>query len=51
MTTVPSMAAVIASGTIAAGVAAMGMTIISKNPFYGMVAGIAVRLLGTQLGV
>lgn len=51
LTTIPSVGGVIASGTIAAGMAAMGMTIISKNPFYGMIAGIAVRLLGTLLGV
>lgn len=51
LTTIPSVGGVIASGTIAAGMAAMGMTIISKNPFYGMIAGVAVRLLGTMLGV
>ena len=51
LTTIPSVGDVIASGTIAAGMAAMGMTIISKNPFYGMIAGVAVRLLGTLLGV
>ncbi len=44
LTVMPSVSGVIASGMIGAGMAALGMTILSKNPFYGMVAGILVRL-------
>ncbi len=51
LTVMPSVGGVIASGMIGAGMAALGMTVLSKNPFYGMVAGILVRLLGTAVGV
>lgn len=54
LTVIPSVSAVIAVGTsvaIAAGIAAMGMTILSKNPFYGMLAGVIVNLLAPLLGL
>jgi adenine/guanine/hypoxanthine permease len=51
LTVLPSIGGVIATGAIAAGMAAMGMTILSKNPFYGMVAGVIVKLLGPMLGI
>ncbi len=54
LTVIPSIGAVIAIGTtaaIAAGIAAMGMTILSKNPFYGMLAGVVINLLAPLLGL
>ena len=51
LTVIPSVGGVIASGAIAAGMAALGLTIISKNPFYGMIAGVIVKLLGPMLGL
>ena len=51
LTVLPSVGSVIASGAIAAGMAALGMTIISKNPFYGMIAGVIVKLIGPMLGL
>lgn len=53
-TVIPSLSGVIALGTaaaLAAGGAAMAMTILSKNPFYGMLAGVVVNLLAPFLGL
>jgi len=50
-TFVPNLSSSFATGNTAEASAALAITAITKNPFLGLVAGIAVRYIGTQFGL
>ena len=51
LTFLPNLNAAIATEHAAPGAVALGMTAITKNPFIGLVAGVAVRFLGHYVGL
>ncbi|HML45365.1 MAG TPA: xanthine/uracil permease, partial [Clostridia bacterium] len=51
LTFAPNLSAVTGSEHPMSGYIALGVTAWSKNPFLGMVAGVAVRYLGAYIGL
>ena len=51
MTFAPNLTAVTTSEGSMSGYIALGVTAWSKNPFLGMVAGIAVKFFGSYIGL
>jgi AGZA family xanthine/uracil permease-like MFS transporter len=51
LTFAPNLSAVAGSDDPMSGYIALGVTAWSKNPFLGMVVGIAVRYLGAYIGL
>lgn len=51
LTFIPNATALLQTGMVAAGLTALGATIITKNPFIGMVCGVAITYLAPLLGI